>query len=94
MQRIGRLSLSLLLAILASCQTTPSGSQVPDISLDAAKELIVAGKVQSIFQPHHGCVVLTLKDGRMLTFEQPYLDWVLSFVSDSGLSNVLPVAVE
>ena len=93
-QRTGLLIVGLALTLLAGCQTTPPRSEEPDISLESAKELIVSGQVQSIFQPHHGCVVLTLKDGRILTFEQPHLDWVLSFVADSGLSNALPVAVE
>ncbi|MGH8083339.1 MAG: hypothetical protein ACREP7_22370 [Lysobacter sp.] len=93
-QKIQRLVSALLLAILIGCKTAPSHGQRPEISLDAAKNMIVAGQVQSIFQPHQGCVLLRLKDGRTLTFEQPHLDWVLLFVSDRGLSDVIPIAVE
>ena len=66
----------------------------PTISLDSAKELIVSGQVQEIFQPHQGCVVLTLKDGKFLTFNQPYLDWILSYVKEHGLAGTIPISME
>jgi hypothetical protein len=70
----------------------PDSSEL--ISLDAAKNLITSGQVSQIFQPHHGCVLPTLKNGRILTFNQPYLDWVVSFVDEQGLRDTVPVAVE
>lgn len=89
-----RLLLGVLLVALLGCQTPPARSRSPDISLESAKELILARQVKSIFQPHQGCVLLTMKDGRYLRFEQPHLDWVVSFVADNKLLDVIPVEME
>lgn len=35
-----------------------------------------------------------MKDGRYLRFEQPHLDWVVSFVADNKLLDVIPVEME
>ena len=92
-----RLLLVVLLTAVAGCVSTeniaePNSSEL--ISLDAAKNLITSGQVSQILQPHQGCVLLTLKNGRILTFNQPYLDWVVSFVDKQGLRDTVPVAVE
>ena len=97
---MSKISVRLLIAICfassVGCQTQPHSSENirPDISLDAAKDLMLSGRVQSIFQPHLGCVVLTLQDGQLLTFEQPHLDWVALFVKEQGLAGVIPVSME
>jgi hypothetical protein len=90
--------LALSLAICA-CSSAPAQGTAPVIPvelipLEQAKTLIASGKVKEIFQPHHGCVVLTLHTGEYLSFEQPHLDWVLSFVEEAGLEEQIPISVE
>ena len=83
------LSLALLCAGCTSTRPSPvkaaPGTEL--VSLDEAKSLMVSGQVKEIFQPHVGCVILTLRDGRLLSFDQPYLDWVVHFVRDSKLEG-------
>ena len=79
----------LSLAVCA-CSSTPAQSTAPVIPvelipLEQAKTLITSGQVKAIFQPHYGCVVLTLQNGEYLSFEQPHLDWVLTFVEQLDL---------
>ena len=94
-KRLLPLCLSAWLCIVAGCASHPSATHATaDISLEQAKRLITSGRVKEIFQPHQGCVLLTLKDGRLLTFDQPHLDWVLSFVEQNGLSDDIPVSLE
>lgn len=84
------LACCLALPGCASKSTLSPSSHVIDtslVSLDEAKRLISAGEVESIFQPHQGCVILTLRDGRILSFNQPHLDWVLEFIHDNGLEG-------
>ncbi len=91
---IRRLALGVLLITLVGCQASPTRSRSPEISLDEAKELILTRQVKSIFQPHQGCVLLMMKDSRYLRFEQPHLDWVVSFIADNKLLDVIPVEME
>lgn len=88
----------LSLAVCA-CSSAPGQRSAPVIpveviALDQAKTLITSGKVKEIFQPHHGCVVLTLQSGEYLSFEQPHLDWVLAFVEEAGLARQIPISIE
>lgn len=84
---------------VCACSFAPSrgGDQAIPSNLippDHAKTLIASGQVKEIFQPHSGCVVLELQDGRYLSFEQPYLDWVLKFVDDAGLGDSVSIYIE
>lgn len=88
-------------ALLAVCACSSALSRGGDqaipsslIPLDQAKALIASGQVKEIFQPHSGCVVLTLQNGKLLSFEQPYLDWVLEFVDDAGLGDSVSTSIE
>lgn len=97
MKKFLRFSLMfMMLGLLHGCAGTSqiSRSPKPDISLEDAKTLIISGQVREIFQPHQGCVLLTLKDDRLVSFEQPYLDWVLHFVDAQGLSKDIMIGVE
>lgn len=85
--------------IVCACSSTPVQSTAPGIpveliSLEQAKTLITSGQVKEIFQPHYGCVVLTLLNDEQLSFEQPHLDWVLTFVEEAGLAKQTPIAIE
>jgi hypothetical protein len=88
----------LSLAVCA-CNSAPAQSTAPVIPvelipLEQAKTLIASGQVKEIFQPHYGCVVLTLHNGEYLSFEQPHLDWVLTFVEEAGLEKQIPISIE
>ena len=74
-------------AVCWSNQAFEYGRQI--VSLEQAKQLMLEGHVQTIYQPHIGLVRLTLRSGETLTFAQPFLDWVLGFVTDNGLEGVL-----
>jgi hypothetical protein len=86
----------LCIALLLGCNAkdTMVRSHGPDITLEQAKDLIVSGKVREIFQPHQGCVILTMNDGHLLSFNQPHLDWIYDFVKDKGLLDSVPVSME
>lgn len=86
--------LAMLLVLTGACASVERRSPEPDLTLDEAKTLIRSGAVAEIFQPHQGCVVLTLKNGRLHTFEQPYLDWVLEYVDEAGLRSAIPISME
>jgi hypothetical protein len=58
-----------------------------EVPLEQAKRLIEEGSVQSIHQPHFGLVDLKLRSGETVRFQQPYMDWVWSFVTDNGLGD-------
>jgi hypothetical protein len=84
--------------LAVGCASSPSGLEAkrrgePTISLEKAQQLMLGGEVAEIFQPHVGCVILTLRDGRLETFEQPHLDWVLAFVREKKLEHI-PVSME
>ncbi|MDR7135731.1 hypothetical protein J2X06_002949 [Lysobacter niastensis] len=84
---------------VCACSSAPAQSIAPVIPvelipLEQAKTLITSGQVKEIFQPHYGCVVLTLRNGEYLSFEQPHLDWVLTFVEEAGLEKQIPISVE
>ena len=85
------ITLALACAVAApGCAGVPSSGSAPApvlIPLDEARALIPSGQVREIFQPHQGCVILTLRDGRVLAFDQPHLDWVLHYVRDHGLED-------
>ena len=94
-RRLFQLGISACLFILIGCALRASEARfAPDVTLEEAQALITSGQVVEIFQPHQGCVVLTLKDGRYMSFEQPHLDWVLSYVEENGLSNSISISVE
>jgi len=89
----------VLSLVLCGCSSGPVRSTAPIISvqlipLERAKDLITSGQVKEIFQPHYGCVVLTLQNGEYLSFEQPHLDWVLTFVEDAGLTKKIAISIE
>jgi hypothetical protein len=91
------ISLALFSAGCASAPSTSTGAanQTDLIPLEDAKSLIASGQVKEIFQPHLGCVILIMRDGRYLSFDQPHLDWVLDYVRDNGLeSKVDGISVE
>lgn len=89
--RIASMMLSCL--VLCACARTPvvtdprAGHGRDHIALETALAMISAGEVRQIAQPHEGCVVLVTRDGRWLTFDQPHLDWILSYVNDNGLRD-------
>ena len=90
----------VVILVVAGCSGSP---QVPitqqatsyeaaeEISLERAQELILSRQVREIFQPHVGPVVLTLKDGRRMSFHQPHLDWVVRFRKEHGVNDVTQV---
>jgi hypothetical protein len=84
---------------LWGCGSTPVQNTAPIIPvelipLERAQDLITSGQVTEIFQPHRGCVVLTLQNGEYLSFEQPHLDWVLTFVDEAGLTKSISILIE
>ena len=99
MQRLLATGVFALLLAVCACSSAPRQEAAPVIPvelipLEQAKTLITSGQVKEIFQPHYGCVVLTLQDGQYLSFEQPHLDWVLTFVAEAGLERKIPISVE
>ncbi|MDH5828923.1 hypothetical protein QFW80_00090 [Luteimonas sp. M1R5S18] len=91
------LLISLFWAVgCTSVLQTNSAAAVPVevIPLEQAKALITSGQVKEIFQPHIGCVVLTLQDGQYLSFDQPHLDWILGFLEERGLDKQIAVSME
>jgi hypothetical protein len=99
MQRLLATCVFTFTLAVCGCSSAPRQEAAPFIPvelipLEQAKTLITSGQVKEIFQPHYGCVVLTLLDGQYLSFEQPHLDWVLTFVEEAGLESKIPVSVE
>ncbi|WP_457097225.1 hypothetical protein [Lysobacter sp. P5_B9] len=88
------LSLAICGCSSAPVQSTAPAIPVELIPLEQAKTLITSGQVKEIFQPHYGCVVLTLQNGEYLSFDQPHLDWVLTFVEEAGLAKQIPISIE
>jgi hypothetical protein len=91
--RIARIVLVIALVAVgpAGCAGGPprhASSQVPLITLEEAKALLLEGRVETLFQPHQGPVSITLKDGSARCFHQPHLDWVLDFIDRNGLKDV------
>ncbi len=82
------------LALSSACVHSARQSRAPDLSLEEAKALIGSGQVKELFQPHQGCVLLTMKNGTMHTFIQPYLDWVYYYVEQQGLLKSIQVSTE
>lgn len=87
----GLLALALAMSC-AGCVAAPgpwSEAVVPAdlIPLEEARSLIASGQVEEIFQPHVGCVVLTLRDGTYVSFNQPHLDWVLGYLRENDLES-------
>jgi hypothetical protein len=73
---------------------TSSAITVEVIPLEQAKTLILSGQVKEIFQPHVGCVILTLSNGQYLSFDQPHLDWIIGFLRARGLDNEISLSME
>jgi hypothetical protein len=71
---------------VSACVTVHQGSSEM-IELETAKELIASGQVKEIFQTHSARVMLSTRDGRVSIFDEPYLDWVIHYVSDNGLGS-------
>lgn len=96
--RVRYLILSAAIAFASACSSLPESSGPRDghivVSLDEAKRLMSSGEVEEVFQPHQGLVTLMLKDGSARCFDQPHLDWVLSYVKDNGLWDKIVLAVE
>ena len=81
---------------LASCVShKPTSPDEPEIvSLEVAREMILTGEVESVFQPHFGQVIMILNEGHIVSFEQPHLDWVISLIYDNDLINDIQLATE
>jgi hypothetical protein len=99
MKNIGATGLLISLFWAAGCTSAPqtnSAAAIPVevIPLEQAKTLIASGQVKEIFQPHVGCVVLTLQDGQYVSFYQPHLDWILGFLKEQGLDKQVLVSTE
>ena len=86
--------LSGLGCVSRSQTSTSSAIPVALIPLEQAKSLIVSGQVKEIFQPHIGCVILTLKNGQYLSFDQPHLDWIIGFLQERGLDKDISLSME
>jgi len=51
---------------------------------EQAKELLLAGKVETLTQAHDRTVILTLKDGSQFTTKEPALDDIFRLVEQCG----------
>ncbi len=55
-----------------------------DISWDEAREIILSGRVEQVFQLHSRQVTLYLEDGRRLVTVEPHIDAVFDVVEECG----------
>jgi hypothetical protein len=99
MKRVIAICLFGFLLSAAGCSSlrqtnTSSAIPVEVIPLEQAKALIVSGQVKEIFQPHVGCVILTLNSGQYLSFDQPHLDWIIGFLQERGLDDEIALYME
>lgn len=80
--------LCILLLLLTACAAPTPDKSEKEINLavpqktgwEAAKEMILAGKVKMITQSHNLTVILDLKDGSQFTTTEPTIDEVFRVV--------------
>jgi len=83
-----------LLTLLIACTSKTSEANQPGAEINStapqeteweqAKELLLAGKVESLTQAHDRTVILTLKDGSQFTTKEPTLDEIFKRVEQCG----------
>ena len=69
-----------------SCACAPEETKAPcpQVSWGEAKELILSGKVESIFQTQGYIVYIRLKDGSKVVSASPKLDEVFEVIKSCG----------
>jgi hypothetical protein len=88
------LILGIMVAFLSACtsnsvEANKIGEQVNltvprETKWEQAKELILAGNVETLTQSHDRTVILVLKDGSQLTTKGPVLDDIFRLVEQCG----------
>lgn len=64
------------------------------IPFGEAQRLMEECQVVSLGQPHQGPVILTLRDGALVCFFQPHLDWVTAKANQVCPASPIQLTVE